>query len=74
MARPKGSKNKIQACARENVMAVFNRLGGTAGMADWAREHPTDFYKIYGRLVPQEVEASVEGSLSVQVITGVPGA
>lgn len=55
-------------------MAVFNRLGGTAGMADWAREHPTDFYKIYGRLVPQEVEASVEGSLSVQVITGVPGA
>jgi len=60
MARPVGSKNKIQACARENVICVFNRLGGTAYMAEWAKENPTDFFKIYARLVPQEVKAAID--------------
>jgi hypothetical protein len=60
MPRPRGSKNKVQACARENVVCVFNRLGGTAYMADWARENPSDFFKIYARLVPQELKTAID--------------
>lgn len=60
MPRPVGSKNKIQASARENVLCVFNRLGGTAYMAAWARENPTDFFKIYARLVPQELKTAID--------------
>ena len=52
MARPKGCLNKVTADAKDNVMAVFNRLGGTAAMAKWAEKNQTEFYKLYARLIP----------------------
>ena len=36
-------------------------------MADWARENPTDFYRIYAKLVPQEVAAQVEASGGIDI-------
>ena len=59
MARPKGAKNVTSGTAKENVLAVFTRLEGTAGMAKWARKHPTEFYKLYGRLLPIEGPGTV---------------
>lgn len=59
MSRPKGSKNKYGAQAKENIVAVFIRLGGTASMAEWAKEHQTDFYKMYASLAPKEIDATV---------------
>jgi hypothetical protein len=44
---------------KDNILAVFNRLNGTAGMADWARENLTEFYRLYGRLAPTELAGSV---------------
>ena len=54
MASRKGSPNKIGAQVKENVVAVFNRLGGTAEMANWAQRHKTEFYRLYARLLPTE--------------------
>jgi hypothetical protein len=59
MSRPKGSKNKYGAQARENIVAVFTRIGGTAAMAQWADEHRTEFYKMYASLAPKEVDTTV---------------
>ena len=61
--RSKGSKNVVGAHAKENIMAVFSRLGGTAAMAEWAADRRTDFYKLYARLIPTEVQASVDGPI-----------
>ena len=55
MARPFGAKNKVGAQVKENVIAVFNRLGGTHTMAKWAQENLTEFYKLYAKLIPTEV-------------------
>lgn len=55
MARTRGSKNKISGIAKDNISAVFVRLGGSANMARWAKENETEFYKIYSRLLPHEV-------------------
>lgn len=52
--RQKGAVNLVGATAKENMLAVFTRLGGTHAMAEWARENQTEFYKIYGRLIPLE--------------------
>jgi len=41
--------------AKENIQAVFVRLGGTAAMARWAGTNKNEFYKIYARLIPNEV-------------------
>lgn len=54
MARTLGAKNKISGQAKENIQAVFTRLGGTAAMAKWAEANPSEFYKIYARLLPIE--------------------
>ena len=54
MATRKGIPNKIGAQVKENVVAVFNRLGGTAEMANWAARHKTEFYRLYARLLPTE--------------------
>ena len=57
--RRKGTPNKVTATARENIIAVFTRLGGTAAMAEWARENPTEFYKLYARLIPAQAQLDV---------------
>lgn len=54
VGRPIGAKNKLSGAAKENIAAVFTRLGGTAQMSKWAKENPTEFYKIYARLIPIE--------------------
>lgn len=59
MSRTKGAKNKYGAQAKENIVAVFNRLGGTSAMADWAKEHQSDFYRMYAALAPKEITADV---------------
>lgn len=55
MPSRKGSPNKVHATAKENLIAVFTRLGGTAAMATWAQDNLTEFYKLYGRLIPTDV-------------------
>lgn len=68
MARPKGAKNKVSESAKDNILAVFTRLGGTHAMADWAKENLTEFYKIYARLLPQSM--SVDATHRHTVDTG----
>ena len=60
MGRPKGSKGTAGLNVKENILAVFTRLGSTARMAEWAEENQTEFYRMYGRLVPTEIQAVVE--------------
>ena len=60
MSRPKGSVNAIGAQVKENVVAVFNRLEGTAGMARWAKDNLTEFYRLYARLIPSEYTGTID--------------
>lgn len=65
MARTVGAKNKLSGMAKENIAAVFVRLGGTAAMAKWAKENQTEFYRLYARLLPHEVTGEGGGPLQV---------
>ena len=64
--RQKGTPNKVNATVKDNVLAVFNRLGGTAQMAIWATENQTEFYRLYSKLIPSEVNQKTEHSCEVQ--------
>lgn len=57
--RQKGTPNKVSAQVRENFLAVFTRLGGTAAMAEWAKANQSEFYKLYARLLPSEATVTV---------------
>lgn len=53
--RPRGSKNKVTRAFREGVLDAYVALGGAEALADWGREHPTEFYRLCGRLIPHEI-------------------
>jgi len=59
VASRKGRPNKVSAQVKDNIVAVFTRLGSTAAMAEWAKENKTDFYKMYAALAPKEIDATV---------------
>lgn len=61
----KGIPNKAGATAKDNVLAVFTRLGGTAAMAKWAEDNQTDFYRIYAKLIPAQLTGADGGPIQV---------
>lgn len=64
--RQVGSANRITGLAKDNIAAVFNRMGGTAAMAKWAKANPTDFYKLYARLVPVQLTGEGGGPIETK--------
>jgi hypothetical protein len=66
--RVAGTPNKVTATVKDNIIAVFNRLDGTAGMAKWAEENPTQFYQIYAKLLPTDINNNITGDLLISEI------
>lgn len=57
--RPKGLPNKLTRTAKENIQAVYKKLGDIDGHVDFLNTHPlakADFYNnVYPRLLPLDV-------------------
>jgi len=45
--RTKGTPNKFHKTVKENILAVFDAIGGQEAMAVWASENRTDFYRLF---------------------------
>lgn len=45
---------------QESLRLAFQKLGGVDGLVQWGRTHPTEFYRLTGRLIPQEVKAALD--------------
>ena len=56
--RQKGVKNKVSSKIKDSIQAVYENLGGDEGFSEWAMNERTEFYKIYARLIPTDVEHS----------------
>lgn len=80
--RPKGSQDRISRTVKENILTVFDGIGGTKAMINWARRNKTEFYKLYARLMPTQITATVDlrdaseftDSELAQIIAGASGA
>jgi hypothetical protein len=65
--RPKGSLTRWSRAALDSVGVVFRKLGGVEAMTEWAREHPTDFYRgIYARLLPSQHQSDQRHTASLE--------
>ncbi len=71
--RKKGVPNKLSGSVKQNIVGVFDKIGGREKMAKWAEENQTDFYRLYGRLAPTEIEANVKGKVIVNLNQNGPG-
>lgn len=52
--RKKGSKNKFTKAAKEHFIEAFENSGGSRALTLWAQDNRSEFYKLYGRLIPME--------------------
>jgi hypothetical protein len=59
--RRQGTPNKTTVSVKEALMQTFVQRGGPEGLLDWSKENPTEFYKLWGRLLPQEIKNEVTG-------------
>jgi hypothetical protein len=50
---------KTITAARENLTRAFDLMGGVPALVVWGRKNPTEFYRLWARLIPKEsVEVS----------------
>lgn len=70
--RVAGTPNKTTTAAREAFQLAFDKLGGVDALSVWATENQTEFYKLFGRLIPVDVNNNHGGGLNLTVLTGVP--
>lgn len=61
--RKKGSVNKSTREMREMYYEAFERAGGVEYLITQAEENPRAFLAMGQRLIPQAVEAKIEGAL-----------
>ena len=53
--------------ALEAVEMAFQGLGGVTALTRWARENPTDFYKLWARRIPNAIDAQHSGGVTLTV-------
>lgn len=53
--RPKGVPNKSTAKVKEALALAFEGVGGVVALKGWAQDNPTEFYKLWAKLLPTEV-------------------
>lgn len=46
---------------------AFELIGGVPRLAHWADEHPSDFYKLYARLLPTTAQQQLEHSGEIRI-------
>ncbi len=75
MGRKKGQVNKATRAVKEALQEAFENLGGVPALVIWAKTDPTEFYKLWAKLLPTEVKAKVEtigdipvGKVQIEVI------
>lgn len=53
--RQKGTPNVVSATVKASLQAVYAARGGDDALIAWADENQTEFYKLWGRMLPTEV-------------------
>ncbi len=66
--RKPGAPNKSTAAAKEALSMAFDGIGGVPRLTQWAEEQPTEFFKLWSKLLPAEIKADLSGDMNLRVI------
>lgn len=65
--RPKGSLNKLTRTTKDALVDAFERLGGVDSLVAWGKDNQTEFYKLWSKIIPLDVNANVSGGITVNI-------
>lgn len=68
----KGKPNKLTKSAKEAFLFAFDELGGSKGLASWAKNNQTDFYKLFSKIIPVDV-VSNGNTIGFEIVIGQDG-
>ena len=63
--RQKGTPNKSTAVAKQALELAFDGIGGVPALIKWAKENQTEFYKLFAKLLPLQVEGNLDGKIEI---------
>lgn len=65
--RKAGTPNKLTSTFKQLVMTTLDDLQSDrrANLKAWAKENPTEFYKIASKLIPTEITARVTNTANI---------
>lgn len=64
--RPPGAVNKTTREVKEVIAQTFERIGGIDAFARWARGNRDEFYKLYSKLLPVQLQGSASnGAINI---------
>lgn len=71
--RKAGVPNKKTAEVKQALTDVYHGIGGVKRFTQWADEQPTEFYKLFAKLLPTEVTGKdggpIQGRLEVRFVS-----
>ena len=70
--RPKGVPNKVNAQLKEMILEALDSSGGVEYLVAQARDNPTAFMTLVGKVLPMTVAGADGGPMAITVLTGVP--
>lgn len=70
--RKKGVPNKINQGVKEMLLEALEGAGGVEYLITQALKNPNAFMGLIGRILPSEMKNTIEGGITVNVVTNVP--
>lgn len=67
--RKKGTPNKATAAVKEALARAYKSIGDDKAFAAWASQNQTEFYKLWIKMLPQEVSGPEGGPIEFAGIT-----
>lgn len=61
--RPKGVPNKTTKALKEMILGALDDAGGQAYLLEQARENPNAFLSLVGKVLPHELNATVNATM-----------
>jgi hypothetical protein len=52
------TRNQMTERVQDALMEAFEELGGVPALVRWAKENPTAFYGLLGKMMPMEIHVS----------------
>lgn len=62
-----GQQNALSRHAKEALELAFQGVGGVPELIKWGKENRTEFYKIWARLIPKDVQVGASEGLEAML-------
>lgn len=63
-----GTPNKLTQDLREMIKQAFHEAGGVQYLVTQSKLEPVAFMSLIGKVIPQEVKATVDGNITIEII------